>query len=115
MTGRKAVKNAAYSLGVFGTLINTITIVWLVFALVIFCMPTSIPVDASTMNYASVVFAGFTTVSAAWYFIRGRNSFTGPPVVVSEGSDTDEHEAIGVDKKYGDKPDVENPASTKKD
>lgn len=26
------------------------------------------------------MFAGFTTISAAWYFIRGRKAFTGPPV-----------------------------------
>jgi hypothetical protein len=33
------------------------------------------------MNYASVVFMGFATISVAWYFIRGRKTFTGPPVV----------------------------------
>lgn len=32
------------------------------------------------MNYASVVFAGFAVISIAWYFVRGRKSFTGPPV-----------------------------------
>ena len=32
------------------------------------------------MNYASVVFAGFAAISIAWYFIRGRKTFTGPPV-----------------------------------
>ena len=32
------------------------------------------------MNYASVVFAGFGTISVLWYFIRGRKSFSGPPV-----------------------------------
>ena len=32
-------------------------------------------------DYASVVFAGFTVISAGWYFIRGRKAFTGPPVV----------------------------------
>jgi hypothetical protein len=33
------------------------------------------------MNYASVVFMGFAAISLAWYFIRGRKDFTGPPVV----------------------------------
>lgn len=32
------------------------------------------------MNYASVVFAAFATISVVWYFVRGRKSFTGPPV-----------------------------------
>ena len=35
-------------------------------------------------DYASVVFAGFTAISAGWYFIRGRKAFTGPPVVVAD-------------------------------
>ena len=44
-------------------------------------MPVSLPVTASSMNYASVVFAGFAAMSIGWYFIRGRKDFTGPPVV----------------------------------
>lgn len=32
------------------------------------------------MNYASVVFAGFATISLVWYFVRGRKDFKGPPV-----------------------------------
>lgn len=32
------------------------------------------------MNYASVVFAGFASISIGWYFIRGRKHFRGPPV-----------------------------------
>lgn len=60
-------------------------------------MPIAIPVTAAGMSeflvlytlgsgpnnpldYASVVFAGFTIISGAWYFIRGRKAFTGPPV-----------------------------------
>lgn len=34
----------------------------------------------NSMNYASVVFAGFATISLIWYFVRGRKAFTGPPV-----------------------------------
>jgi hypothetical protein len=34
------------------------------------------------MNYASVVFAGFASISLGWYFIRGRKHFRGPPVPV---------------------------------
>lgn len=50
LTGRRHTKKAAYSLGALGPVINVITIIWLVFALVIFCMPTAIPIDASTMS-----------------------------------------------------------------
>jgi amino acid permease (GABA permease) len=56
--GRKMVKHSSFSLGKFGYLINGIVIAWICLAIVIFCMPVSIPVDLSTMNYASVVWAG---------------------------------------------------------
>jgi len=41
----------------------------------------SLPVQAQTTNYASVVFAGFATISIIWCFIRGRKEFNGPPVL----------------------------------
>ena len=48
-------------------------------------MPTNLAgLDASTMNYASVVFAGFATISIIWYFAWGRKHFSGPPVLKSE-------------------------------
>ncbi|KJX96957.1 gaba permease like protein [Zymoseptoria brevis] len=78
---RKLVKHSTYSLGRFGFTINIICLVWIALAIVLFCMPTSLPVTASSMNYASVVFMGFATISVVWYFIRGRKTFTGPPVV----------------------------------
>lgn len=56
--GRKLVKTSTFSLGKFGYAINIIVLCWISLALVIFCMPVSIPVDAASMNYASVVFAG---------------------------------------------------------
>jgi hypothetical protein len=59
---------------------------------VLFCMPVSLPIEAATMNYASVVFAGFASISVAWYFIRGRKDFTGPPVP----KDVDPGEAVDV-------------------
>ncbi|KAJ9666045.1 hypothetical protein H2201_003723 [Coniosporium apollinis] len=80
LRGRKMVRHSTFSLGKFGFAINILTIVWICFAVVIFCMPVALPVDASTMNYASVVFAAFATISVVWYFVRGRKSFTGPPV-----------------------------------
>lgn len=77
---RKAVRNSPYPLGKFGVVINSICIVWICFAVVIFCMPVSLPVDATSMNYASVVFAGFAMIAFIWYFAYARKNFTGPPV-----------------------------------
>jgi amino acid transporter len=95
---RKAVQNSPYPLGRFGILINVICVVWICFAVVIFCMPYSLPIDASTMNYASVVFAGFATIAVIWYFVYARHNFTGPPVsrediLVSTASVGEEYQA----------------------
>ncbi|PHH61596.1 hypothetical protein CDD81_8111 [Ophiocordyceps australis] len=78
---RKAVRHSPFPLGRFGPLINAVCIVWIVFAIVIFCMPVSLPVNASTMNYASLVFAAFAAIAFIWYFVYARNNFTGPPIV----------------------------------
>lgn len=106
LRGRKFVKDSPFSLGKFGYLINMVTICWIVLAVVLFCMPVALPVQPATMSkfpgsfwvlkidewilmtridYASVVFAGFTSISAGWYWIRGRKAFTGPPLVMMEG------------------------------
>lgn len=81
LRGRKMVKTSTFSLGRFGMAINITTLLWILLAVFLFCMPVSLPVDATTMNYASVVFAGFASISVVWYFVRGRKEFKGPPVV----------------------------------
>lgn len=81
LRGRTAVRNSSFSLGRFGFAINILTICWISLAIVLFCMPVALPVEPQTMNYASVVFAGFATISIIWYFVRGRREFKGPPVV----------------------------------
>lgn len=47
---RKLVKDAPYSLGKFGYVINLITVCWIALAIVIFCMPTAIPVTPISMS-----------------------------------------------------------------
>jgi amino acid transporter len=80
LRGRQAVKNSSFSLGRFGFAINVLTVLWICLAVVLFCMPVSLPVEPATMNYASVVFAGFASISVIWYLVRGRKMFKGPPV-----------------------------------
>ncbi|KAL2862492.1 GABA permease [Aspergillus lucknowensis] len=79
--GRRAVAHSPFSLGRFGLLINMICIVWIAFSIIIFCMPVALPVNGSSMNYASVVFAGFASISVIWYVCYGRKHFHGPPIL----------------------------------
>ncbi|OAL67336.1 GABA permease [Trichophyton rubrum] len=39
---------------------------------------------STSMNYASVVFAGFASISVVWYFVRARKAFTGPPMSMDD-------------------------------
>lgn len=102
---RRLVKNSSFSLGKFGYAINIVAVSWIALAVALFCMPVSLPVDPSTMNYASVVFAGFASISVAWYFIRARKEFTGPPVVRDDddisGTEGEEKETNAVGEGVG--------------
>ena len=42
-------------------------------------MPSMIPVEATTVNYAPVVFVGATLISGVWYWVWGYNNYAGPP------------------------------------
>lgn len=81
---RQAVRESSFSLGRFGYAINILTVCWIVLAVALFCMPVSLPVTAESMNYASVVFAGFAAISVTWYVVYARKHFTGPPVSSDE-------------------------------
>jgi amino acid transporter len=72
---RQEVNNAKFNCGpVLGLVVNIIALVWIAFELVLFCMPTVLPVTAVSMNYAAVVFVGFMAISAVWYGIYARKS-----------------------------------------
>lgn len=82
LRGRKHLEHATFSLGKFGFAINIITLLWISLAIFLFCMPVSVDgLTPTNMNYASVVFAAFASISIAWYFIWGRKNFSGPEVL----------------------------------
>lgn len=79
--GREAVRNSSFSLGrIGGYVLNVITVAWIALAVALFCMPYTLPVTPSSMNYASVVFVGFALMSFLWYIVFARKNFSGPPV-----------------------------------
>lgn len=91
LRGRKNVRNATYSLGKFGYAINIATLLWIVLAIFLFCMPVAIDgLTPANMNYASVVFSAFASISIIWYFVWGRKNFSGPAVLktlMTDGGD----------------------------
>ncbi|KAI2602189.1 amino acid transporter [Hypoxylon sp. NC1633] len=80
LNGRQTVRTGVFYLGPLGWFCNIVSVCWSLLAIPLFCMPTTVPVtDPSLMNYASVVFVGFTAISVGWYIFWGRTHYTGPP------------------------------------
>jgi amino acid transporter len=70
---RREVSKARWCCGpVIGPVVNVLAVCWIFFELVLFSMPTALPVTKVSMNYASVVFVGFLTISAIWYVAYAR-------------------------------------------
>jgi len=42
-------------------------------------MPAYLPVTATSVNYAPVVFVAFVGICSAWYLAWGRKNYQGPP------------------------------------
>ena len=55
--------------GLLGWAANITCILWTLFVSVIFSIPTTLPVDKDTMNYASVITGGVVILSGAWYIL----------------------------------------------
>ncbi|KAL6248443.1 hypothetical protein RBB50_004698 [Rhinocladiella similis] len=77
---RREVSTARWNCGpVIGPIVNVVALCWITFELVLFSMPTALPVTEVTMNYASVVLVGFLAIAAIWYAVHARKVYTGPP------------------------------------
>lgn len=89
--GRKEISTAKWNLGNFwGTFVNVVSVLWIAFELVLFSMPTVLAgLTAVSMNYASVVVAGFMALSIVWYFVYARRVYSGPPASdgISQGQE----------------------------
>jgi choline transport protein len=66
-----------------GVILNLISIVWLVVSIVFSTFPSAMPVTAETMNYSSVVMAGWMLFGSVYYWGWGRKSFKVPEVRMS--------------------------------
>ena len=73
LNGRREVLQARWNLGqTAGTVVNVVAISWILFELVLFSMPTALPVTSISMNYSSVVLVGFGAIAAVWYAVHSR-------------------------------------------
>jgi len=61
-------------------ILNIISIAWLVSAVVFSTFPSTVPVTLQTLNYSTVVMAGWLSFGAVYYFSEGWKKF-GVPLV----------------------------------
>ncbi|GAB7349731.1 hypothetical protein MBLNU459_g0467t1 [Dothideomycetes sp. NU459] len=70
---RSEVRRARWRLGdALGYTVNVVALAWIAFELVLFSMPTALPVTSVSMNYASVVLVGFLALAGVWYGVWAR-------------------------------------------
>ncbi|CAI6339916.1 unnamed protein product [Periconia digitata] len=69
-----------WHLGRYSMLINIYACLWTCFVVVIFMMPTNLPVTPETMNYAAVYLIAILMFLMVYWGTHGRKSFSGPPV-----------------------------------
>ena len=67
--------------GATGFVINGISSAYIIVFIVIFCFPFAMPVDAASMNYASLITGGLSLFVLAFWFVR-QADYVGPKVVV---------------------------------
>ncbi|KAM0752578.1 polyamine transporter TPO5 [Meredithblackwellia eburnea MCA 4105] len=75
---RRKLRNAKFSLGNFGYVVNTISVLWSVVLTVICSSPLYLPTTAAGMNYAAVCFVGAACLSGIYYIMHGYKHFKGP-------------------------------------
>lgn len=67
--------------GATGFIVNGVSCAYIIVFVVIFCFPFALPVDAKTMNYASLITGGLSLFVLAFWFIR-QSTYLGPRAVV---------------------------------
>ena len=70
--------HARWSLGKFGVPVNAFAIGYVITAATASFFPVAIPVQASSMNWSIVMFAGVFTIATVDYLVRGRKKYQGP-------------------------------------
>jgi len=69
-----------WSLGRWGPAIGIVATLWVVFIFILFMLPQFMPINASTFNYAPVVFLIVLGGASLWYAVSARKWFKGPRV-----------------------------------
>jgi choline transport protein len=76
LTGRKNMHHGVFHMGpILGPIVNTVTVCWLLLAIVFFSFPYVQPETTQNMNFTCVVVGGLVILVGAWWF-RVRREYT---------------------------------------
>ena len=81
LSGRSIQPGWFWMRGAIGFVVNIISCLYIIAFVVIFCFPFALPVDAKSMNYASLITGGFSLFVAVWWVVR-RGEYVGPKGVI---------------------------------
>lgn len=80
-TRRRVLRNAPIKIKYkLGWIVNIISVLWLLISMVSVCLPPALPVTATSMNYALIVYILFLIGITVLYFKWGKNNFRLPLV-----------------------------------
>ena len=63
--------------GGVGFAVNTMSVLYIIAFIIIFCFPFALPVTAKTMNYSCLITGGLSLFVGGWWFVRQGN-YVGP-------------------------------------
>ncbi|UQC76141.1 amino acid permease [Colletotrichum lupini] len=79
LSGRKMVAYGPFHMrGWIGFAINGIACSYMLVWFVIYCFPFALPTNAQSMNYACLIWGGFTVFVGLWWLLGARKGYEGP-------------------------------------
>ncbi|VUC31955.1 unnamed protein product [Clonostachys rosea] len=79
ITGRKNITYGPFRLpGIVGFIVNGISCAYLIVWPIMYTFPFSLPTNAQSMNYASLIWGGLTIFVALFWFFKARKGYQGP-------------------------------------
>ncbi|EPS30039.1 hypothetical protein PDE_04989 [Penicillium oxalicum 114-2] len=86
-----------FTLGRWGTVVNYIAVIWVLFISTILLFPSQVPITLTNMNYASCVIVGLAMIGWIWWILVAKRKYTGPQTndIMSEIPQEDPAEESG--------------------
>ncbi|OCT51456.1 putative choline transport protein [Cladophialophora carrionii] len=99
LTRRKNIVFGPFTLGKFGTVLNSIACGYMIVWFVIYCFPFALPTDAENMNYACLIWGGLTVFVTVWWLIGARKGYVGPKLAGGIDSPVEHMRKPSVEKR----------------